>query len=247
MSIDINDGDFNYSFAMEENLHTLNYEIEKPEKTPVVFIPAKEMLTHARGLSSMAKKFSKDMPFDITLLDIIERAEQWKVDVIPEMITAIVKPLEKIIGGTIIQENGDFYVLKYEGEKIPFSCEAERIKKIGLLWRLLMAETITKNTVLIWDEPEANINPKLIPDLIDIILEMSRHGVQIFLSTHDYIFAKYLEIKMEKNDSVRFHALFKDGNRVKAETGSKFMTLENNSIMQESVRLYKEELKKVME
>lgn len=213
---------------------------------PATFIPAKEMLTHSRGLRVMMKKFSNDMPFDITLLDIIERTEQWKVNNIPEMVTSIIKTLERIIGGTIIQENGDFYVLNYKGVKVPFSCEAEGIKKFGLLWQLLMAEIITKETILIWDEPEANINPKLIPDLVEIILELSRQGVQIFLSTHDYIFAKYLEVKMNEDDNVLFHALYKDGDGVEVETRNEFSTLENNSIIQESVYLYKEELKKVM-
>jgi AAA15 family ATPase/GTPase len=50
-----------------------------PKQT--VFIPAKEMLSHAKGLVSMKNKYGDNMPFDSTLLDIIEKAQAWsKVD-----------------------------------------------------------------------------------------------------------------------------------------------------------------------
>ena len=48
-----------------------------------------------------------------------------------------------------------------------------------------MNGSLTEGTILLWDEPEANINPKLIPVLTEIILELGRNGAQIFLATHD--------------------------------------------------------------
>lgn len=45
---------------------------------------------------------------------------------------------------------------------------------------------LEKGSVLFWDEPEANINPKYIPIIVDLLLVLSRSGVQIFVSTHDY-------------------------------------------------------------
>lgn len=211
-----------------------------------IYIPVKDMLTHSKGLLEMSKKYSKDMPFDKTLLDIIEKARQWKLIEIPDIAKNIIPKLENIIDGTIIIENDTFYVQKRNGVKIDFAVEAEGIKKIGLLWQLLMNENITKETVLFWDEPEANINPKLIPDIVEIILELSRQGVQIFIATHDYILAKYMEVKMNDEDDVLFHALYQTSNGVQKETQKKFISLENNSIIKETIRLYKEEVKKVM-
>ncbi|WP_337506674.1 hypothetical protein [Megasphaera sp.] len=46
--------------------------------------------------------------------------------------------------------------------------EAEGFKKIGILWQLLMNETITENTILLWDEPEANLNPEFLCRLLPI-------------------------------------------------------------------------------
>lgn len=52
-------------------------------------------------------------------------------------------------------------VIKNDGREINFAVEAEGFKKTGLLWQLLMNEIITPNSILLWDEPEANLNPAL--------------------------------------------------------------------------------------
>ena len=197
----------------------------------IVFIPAKDMLTHSKGLLEMAKKYSKDMPFDRTLLDIIEKSRQWKLDDTPDIAKKIIPVLESAIDGKIVIEDNTFFVEKANGEKTSFIHEAEGIKKFGLLWQLLMNESINKHTLLLWDEPEANINPKLIPVIVEILLELSRNGVQVFAATHDYIFAKYFEVRRSKTDSVVFHSLYKTDNGVKCETNDDFRELKNNSII----------------
>lgn len=221
-------------------------KIHVSETTSQIFIPAKDMLTHSRGLSSMAKKYSKEMPFDRTLLDIIDKALQWKLDETPEIAKAILPKLEKIMGGKVLVKDETFYIEKTDGREIEFSVEAEGIKKIGLLWQLLMNESITKDTVLLWDEPESNINPKLIPDIVEILLELSRQGVQVFAATHNYMFAKYIEVLSAEGDDLKFHSLYRANNGVLCESSDKFTTLENNTIIAESIRLYKAEIKKVM-
>ena len=197
----------------------------------LIYIPAKDMLTHSKGLLAMANKYRKDMPFDKTLLDIIDISLRWKLDEIPRIAKNIIPKLENIIGGKIIVENDTFFVQKDDNRKVNFSVEAEGIKKIGLLWQLLMNESLTNETILLWDEPEANINPKLIPDLVEIMLELSRNGVQIFVATHDYIFAKYFEVKRKENDTVLFHSLYKTDNGVQCESNENFRDLKNNSII----------------
>lgn len=52
-----------------------------------------------------------------------------------------------------------------------------------------------KGSVLFWDEPEANVNPLYISIIVDLLLELQRKGVQIFISTHDYMLASYFEVK----------------------------------------------------
>ena len=198
----------------------------------IIFIPAKEMLTHARGLIAMSKKYSQIMPFDRTHLDIIENAEVWVLDHPPELAKRFIPRLENIIGGKIIQDNGDFFVKHPDGSTTNYSMEAEGIKKLGLLWRLIMNGSIADGTILLWDEPEANINPTLIPLFVDLLIELSRNDIQIFLSTHDYVISKYFEVKRTEKDAVLFHSLQKTDNGVKCESNENFRDLKNNPIIE---------------
>jgi ABC-type ATPase involved in cell division len=66
--------------------------------------------------------------------------------------------------------------------------EAEGYKKFGLIYRLIETGYLEKGSTILWDEPEANLNPKMIPEIVRILLALSRHGVQVFFATHDYNF-----------------------------------------------------------
>jgi wobble nucleotide-excising tRNase len=147
-------------------------------------------------------------------------------------------------------EKEKFYLLLNNNSKLEFQLVAEGLRKIALLWQLIKNGTLEKGAILFWDEPEANINPIQIPSIVDILLELQREGVQIFVATHDYFFAKYLEVKKQKNDSILFHVLYKKNgfnSGVCHSCDESFALLENNSILTESINLYKEEVKKVME
>lgn len=198
----------------------------------MVFLPAKEMLSHSQGLLQMSKKYSKAMPFDRSYLDVIDQAFYWQTDEIPELGKKILPKIEKLIGGKVEVIDDNFYIVRDDHTKVVFSMEAEGIKKIAILWQLIMNENIAPGTILFWDEPEANINPKIIPDIVEILLELAKNGVQIFLATHNYIFAKYFEVKRTSQDDVQFHALYQTEHGVKCESNQNFRDLQHNSIME---------------
>lgn len=66
--------------------------------------------------------------------------------------------------------------------------------------------TLVEGSVLFWDEPEANINPEHLPLIVDMLLELQQNGVQIFISTHDYILAKYFDVKAKDNQPIMFYS-----------------------------------------
>jgi len=89
---------------------------------------------------------------------------------------------------------------------------AEGYRKIGVLHRLLSNGSINpgETGVLLWDEPEANLNPKLMKEVVEVLLELSRNGQQIVVATHDYVLLKWLDLLMDKKgkeDHVRYHVL----------------------------------------
>ena len=104
---------------------------------------------------------------------------------------------------------------------------------MALLWQLVKNGTLEKGSVLFWDEPEANINPTYISIIVEMLLELQRQGVQIFISTHDYMIASYFDVKKQAGDSVVFHSLsHADGTDIIYYDKSKtFDNLKNNVII----------------
>lgn len=185
-----------------------------------VYIPATEMLSHAKGFLALNQKYN--MPFDGTQNDIIVNASLPETREIPKSMAGILEKLSNAIDGTVVQEDDTFYVLKNDGRKIDFSLEAEGLRKLGLLWKLIRNGLLEKGTVLLWDEPEANLNPELYPLVADILLELQRNGVQVFAATHSYNFAKYLEIRRDFREQVMFHNLYKGSSEMPEQLAEVF-------------------------
>ncbi len=195
-----------------------------------IFIPAKDILTHSKGFLSWHNEYQ--IPFDASYYDIVSKALLSNLKKAPPIGKNILPKIEKIIGGKVVVENEVFFIETPSGDRTPFSVEAEGIKRLAIIWQLLMNGSIKPNSILFWDEPEANINPNLIKDVVQILLELSRQGVQIFVTTHNYIFAKYVEVLAKDTDEVCFHSLYKTEDKgVQCESNRNFRDLEHNYII----------------
>ena len=195
-------------------------------------IPAKEILSNAYNLSDAVRK--GNVEFDDTYVDIIAAA---RIDISRGPGTAeqkkYLKSLQKITQGRVAMADERFYLKPGNQARIEFNLVAEGVRKIALLWQLVKNGTLEKGAVLFWDEPEANINPKYLPVLVELLLELQRNGVQIFISTHDYILAKYFELRTLLRDEVVYHSLYREevSKDICVETEKKFSTLKHNAIM----------------
>ena len=98
--------------------------------------------------------------------------------------------MQQITNGKVTVENEKFYLKPSNQARIEFQLVAEGMRKIALLWQLIKNGTLEQGSILFWDEPEANINPVHFAIIVDMLLELQKNGVQIFISTHHYIFAK---------------------------------------------------------
>lgn len=208
----------------------------------MVFIPAKEVLSNNYNLAAAVER--GNVRFDDTYLDVLAAA---KIDVSTgsneKSKNIILKEIEHLIGGKVFYDvEKDTFFLRVHQSKQEFSLVSEGIRKLALLWTLVRNGAIDNHSVLFWDEPEANINPSSIPIIAKLLLELQRHGVQIFISTHDYFFSKYLELYRKKTDIVRFHSLYFEEKQLNYERSDRFTLLEHNSIMKTFVSLYEEEV-----
>ena len=217
------DADVTGEFGWEESFADLSS----------IFIPAKEILSHSYNLNAASEK--NNIRFDDTYLDIINAA---KIDVSVGRNNAakdaMLKHLQEIIHGKVQYDvrRDEFYLMS-GSSKQEFNLVAEGIRKMALLWQLVKNGALEKGAILFWDEPEANINPTYIPIIVEMLLELQRRDVQIFISTHDYMIANYFEVKKAMEDRVVFHSLsLNDSTGVlQYEKSYRFADLKNNAII----------------
>jgi predicted ATPase len=209
-----------------------------------VYIPEKDILEHAKGLLTFIVQ--KQTGFSQIYEDVLVNAQDIPTQKQTETQAKIGEMIAKTIGGTIHWDKGDgsFYTLRADGARIPFANEASGYKKLGFLGLLVTSGQLDKGAVLLWDEPENSLNPELMPVLVDILLELSRNGVQIFLATHSEILASYLDVSRTNNDNIVFYSLYKEGECIAYDKNEQFAYLRPNKLSEAVVKLYKEQLKK---
>lgn len=137
--------------------------------------------------------------------------------------------LESAVAGKVITKGEHFFLKSAQGE-LEFSLLAEGMRKLALVWLLIQNGTLLGGSVLFWDEPEANLNPKLMEQLVDVMLELQRNGVQIIMTTHNDILLRYIDLKKKKTDSVEFLNLVKSDDGVIANRASSLRELSHLAI-----------------
>ena len=238
------------TYAHKSNGNTHDTDLDDVERitigefitTSSVYIPEKEMLSHSRGLLAL-KHERPSVPFDDTLTDIIAKAQLYPKKETPD--NQLCNKIRGIIGGEVTFFNDTFFLLR-DNVSIPiaFSMEASGYRKFGLLWTLIRNGSLEDSSTLFWDEPENSLNPNLVSILVDILLELARNGVQIFLATHSEILASYFSVNRNKGDKVMFYSLYKNESEIVADTNDRFDLLEPNNLTFEPVRLYERKLER---
>ena len=210
----VSDGTHEFMYSLSHD-GLVNFDQWRGVNIQSVFIPATEMLSHSRSFLAMNHKYS--MPFDGTQVDIIANASLPETREITPIMEKTLDRLSGLIDGKVIQKDDVFYVEKSDGSLVDFSLEAEGYRKIGLLWKLIRNGLLEPGAMLLWDEPEANLNPELYPVVAEILLELAQNGVQVFVATHSYNFAKYLEIRRKSEENVLFHNLYRQRDEATGE------------------------------
>lgn len=212
-----------------------------------VYIPVKEMLANAPGFRSLYAQ--REIHFEEVYDDIVQRAFlptlRGPSDPRRKHLLGI---LESAIEGRVRAENEEFFLQNDQGN-LEFTLLAEGLRKLGLLWLLIQNGTLLTGSVLFWDEPETNLNPKRYQALIEILFELARSGVQIFLATHDYVILKELDLQARSSDQILFHALYRDdGTRELAcHSASSYLACHPNVIAETFSGLYDREVKRSLE
>lgn len=186
-----------------------------------LYIPSKEMLSFFEGFLASYEK--REFQFDETFRDLALNLLTTKLKKPPEFIKRGLNNLADDVGGTLKLEGGKFYLVSSGSKSKEITLIAEGIRKIATLLYLLENGSLEVGDTLFWDEPESNLNPKLIKDLAVAILSLCKNGIQVVIGTHSLFLLREIEVltsqKQFKDIPQRYFALGKAGDTVTVEQG----------------------------
>ena len=237
---------FHNQMTKPASANVINYRewISEENEVEAVYIPVKEMLANAPGFRS--EMAYRKLHFEEVYSDIIDKA------LLPILRgpmdsdrARLIKILQQAMQGTVATKEEEF-ILRTKGGHFEFTLLAEGIRKLGLLYRLIQNGSLSPGSILFWDEPEANLNPKMMQTIIGLLLELRRMGVQVFLATHSYNVLKELDLQGLYKDEILFHALFQDNEsgEIKYRSTGEFLHIEPNAILAAFDDIYDREIKK---
>ena len=218
------------NIAVQENNDYFSYESQS------TYIPTKEVLSFMKGFTSLYTNYN--LSFDQTYFDICSLLDLPEVnkDKLHVKSRWAMNEIEAICGGKFKFYGGGKVTFIVGDDEYSANSMAEGFRKAGMLSRLLETGAIAPGVTgtLFWDEPETNMNPKLMRLFVEILLELSRNGQQIVIATHDYVFLKWFDLLKDdaKEDHIKFHILYRDKptDEVKLQSTDSYLQIESNAI-----------------
>ena len=202
---------FGFSFATHSRSEvTIDLHPSAWRRRAPAYLPTHELLTIYPGFVSLYENHYVD--FDETWRDIClllgapaVRGPREKA------IASLLTPLEdQLDGRVVLDRNGRFYLAPPSGGKMEMPLVAEGSRKVAMLARLIATGSLLDKDCLFWDEPESNLNPKLIREIARAILRICEAGVQVFIATHSLFLLREFELLLEhefKEVEQRYFAL----------------------------------------
>ena len=208
----------------------------RPEPPRPVFIPAIEMMSHARNMNGILRDYAD---FDRTCFDFIAMLTAQQASDRPDAALEGISVLKSLIPGEVEWNEPEqrFYLVE-KGKRLPFSLVAEGLRKVSSLYRLAQSGWLRPGGVLFWDEPEVNLNPKWMDEIVEALIALARGGVQIILATHSYVILKEIDLNLRNQNGraeaavpARYFSLNRERGSSRVMWADDFASLNPNSIL----------------
>lgn len=218
-----------------------------PRVAPSVFIPSREVLAMYEGFVQAYQE--RELSFDETYRDLcVQLSGSQLRGPRLEAVRRLATPLEEVLGGSIRLEGKRFYRAS-SGGNLEAHLLSEGLRKIGVLTHLVLNGSIIKNGYLFWDEPEANLNPRLVTVIAKTLRRLASFGIQVFVATHDYLLLNELAMaddyravlpKDEPKVDIRFFGLDLNvmGSIATVHPADHLRDLKTNDVLEEFAAYY---------
>lgn len=205
-----------------------------------LFIPTRELMTIYPGFVTLYDMHY--VPFEETWRDTcihlgVPQLKGRRAAAINELL----EPLEKAMGGKVfLDKSGRFYLSVFGAGSMEMQLVSEGLRKLAMLAQLIANGVLQENGYVFWDEPESNLNPKLIKLIAEVIYSLATNGIQVFIATHSLFLLRELEIITEKNESKcftqRYFALKSEDESVSIEQGGSLEDLQTLVMLDEALQ-----------
>ncbi len=228
---------FDFSTKSETEVSISGLAQKWQEKTPV-YLPTRELLTLYPGFVSLYDQHYLEFPEtyrDTCLLlgaPALKGAREKKV-------ASVLAPLEEAMGGKVVlDKSGRFYLNSPGIGSVEMFLVAEGLRKLAMLARLIATGSLLDKGYLFWDEPETNLNPKLVKKTAEVILALCNSGIQVFLASHSLFLLREIELLCQKkyeNVQQRWFGLKLDKGEVAVEQGDTIECLQTLVVLDEEL------------
>lgn len=206
-----------------------------PDKIPL-FFPTREVLTLHPEITVLYEE--RYLSIDETHYDLCKALSLPLLKRLPSELTEIIKPLEAEMGGKVtVDKTGHFYVDIPKQGKMEISLIAEGLRKIAMLVYLIQNGSLSKGSILFWDETEANLNSRIIVKMANVLASLAQKGIQVILATHDLFLMKELSLLIESTPQMpaQFFSLRQDGTNIAVEQGRLLEDLHTIVVLDEAL------------
>ncbi len=204
-----------------------------------VFLPTRELLTIYPGFVSVYDNHY--LEFDETYRDtcVLLGAPALKGPR-EKKAAALLQPIEDAMEGRVVLDtNGRFYLSLPGQGNMEMPLVAEGLRKLAMVARLIATGSLLDKGYLFWDEPETNLNPKLIKLVAKVILHLCAQGIQVFIASHSLFLLRELEVLSQKKEfnsvKQRFFSLKQTDAGVVVEQGDSVEKLETLVLLDEEL------------
>ena len=145
------------------------------------------------------------------------------------------------MNGSVSQKDNKFYLKVKGAGEFEMGLVSEGYRKLSTMTYLILSGSLNKNAILFWDEPETNMNPKLISHVTEALIKLSHDRVRCMNVEPDFPIWKEYAKKEHMHPAILSYLELHPSHFYRAEAdvdGLKFVTARGWEDLSHLMKIY---------
>jgi AAA15 family ATPase/GTPase len=236
---------FEFGQTTEKQIQTatLPEELEEEiESLHALYLPPEEVMSTIPAIASTREQ-KQYIGFGDTHFDLVKALRQPVSHAEPGYSREydVAFRLEELYDGSVHQKRKGEFEYRKGKQRFSMTQTADGVKKIAQVVHLLQSEELAAGSTFFIDEPEATLHPEAILDFVELLVELAKANIQVFVATHSYVVLKQFEL-LAKEHEQRTPICVLSRNEKESGIEAEFADLREripmNAILEASLTLY---------